>query len=98
MKQLALAAALLGCAPALVFAEEKKDDSPASSISNLFSSLKENVKDIDMSALPKQLSEMKANYTAQGEAIAAMKTEMEAMKKELEALRKEVAELKAKKN
>lgn len=51
-----------------------------------------------MSALPKQISEMKANYAAQGETIAQLKTEMEAMKKELEALRKEVAELKAKKN
>lgn len=49
-----------------------------------------------MSAIPKQISEMKANYAAQGEAVAKLQTEVETLKQELAALRKEVAALKAK--
>lgn len=94
MKKLLLIAGLL-CPAAQLIAEDKEESSPSATISNLFTTLKENVKDIDMSAIPKQISEMKANYTAQGETLAQLKSEMEAMKKELEALRQEVAALKA---
>ena len=99
MKHIALAALLLLPFSSLP-AEEKDpapaDSSPSSAISSLFGSLKEGMKDIDMSALPKQISEMKANYAAQGETIAKLQSEVEMLKQELAALRKEVAALKAK--
>jgi polyhydroxyalkanoate synthesis regulator phasin len=97
MKPLVFIAAL--CLPwfALSADEKATESSPSSTISNLLSSLRENVKDIDMSAIPKQLTEMKENYAAQGQTIADLKAEVEALKKEMAALRKEVADLKGKK-
>jgi polyhydroxyalkanoate synthesis regulator phasin len=99
MKSVILATALLVPCSLLVADEKPKaaeeEASPASSFSNLLSSLKENVKDIDMSAIPKQIAEMKENYANQSQTVAELKTEVETLKKELAALRKEVAALKA---